>query len=80
MADDINAITAECLECRLRTSPTWAHEIASHQYAGTFEDVSRAAEDAEITTARDFAERAERIRAEAEATLGDRAASAARGA
>ncbi len=61
MADDINALAADYFEFRLRTSPTWAHQLASYRYADTFEDVSRAAEDAEIAEARAFAERAERI-------------------
>ena len=61
MADDIDAIAADYFEFRLRTSPTWAHQIASYRYAGTFEDVGRAAEDAEIAEARGFAARAERV-------------------
>ncbi len=61
MADDINAIAADYFEFRLRTSPTWAHQLAAYQYADTFEDVSRAAEDAEIAEARAFATQAERI-------------------
>ena len=61
MTDDLATIAADYFEFRLRTSPTWAHQISSYRYAGTFEDVSRAAEDAEIAEARGFAARAEGI-------------------
>lgn len=44
MADDIDTIAADYFEFRLRTSPTWAHQLARYGYAGAFEDVSRAAE------------------------------------
>ena len=58
MADDIDTIAADYFEFRLRTSPTWAHQLARYGYAGAFEDVSRAAEDTDIAEARGFAVRA----------------------
>jgi uncharacterized protein (DUF885 family) len=61
MADDISSLASEYYEFRLRTSPTWAHLQGDYRYAGTFEDISRAAEDAQIAEFRRFAARAEAL-------------------
>ena len=61
MSDEIASVAAEYWDFLLRSSPTWAHMLGDYRYARTFEDVSRAAEDAQISAARSFARRAESI-------------------
>ena len=61
MSDEVAPVAADYWDFLLRTSPTWAHMLGDYRYAGTYEDVSRAAEDAQIAAARAFAWRAESI-------------------
>jgi uncharacterized protein (DUF885 family) len=61
VTDDLASLAADYFAFRLRTAPTWAHQLAHYEYADRFEDASRAAEDAEIEEDRGFAARAARI-------------------
>ena len=61
MTDDINALADEYQSFRYRQNPIWAHMSGEYSVAGSYTDISRAAEDAAIVEARDFAARAEAI-------------------
>jgi uncharacterized protein (DUF885 family) len=55
MSDDVNRLAAEYYDFRHRVAPTGAHMDGDYRFAGTFEDFSRAAEDADIEENRRFA-------------------------
>ena len=61
MTDDIARLATEYHDFRQRTTPIWAHLEGDYRFADRAEDVSRAAEDAEIAESRAFADRAEAI-------------------
>jgi uncharacterized protein (DUF885 family) len=61
VTDSVVALADEYQEFRLRTFPTWAHMIGDYRFTDAFEDVSRAAEDRDIATSRDFVARADAI-------------------
>jgi uncharacterized protein (DUF885 family) len=61
LADDITRLAAEYHDFRQRTAPILAHLHGDYRFADHAEDVSRAAEDAEIAESRTFAARAEAI-------------------
>ena len=58
MTDDLAALSVEYHDFRQRISPTGAHMQGDYRFADRFEDLSRAAEDAEIDEGRRFARRA----------------------
>ena len=58
MADDINALADEYFEFLSRVGPTGAHMRGDYRYMDRFEDLSRDAEDDEITVRRSFVARA----------------------
>jgi uncharacterized protein (DUF885 family) len=58
MSDEITALAAEYYDFRHRVSPTGAHLDGDYRFAASFEDFSRAAEDAEIEEERRFAREA----------------------
>ena len=62
VTDDITRLATEYHDFRQRTAPIWAHLQGDYRFADRAEDVSRAAEDAEIAESRAFAARAEAIR------------------
>ncbi len=55
VTDDIDALSAEYYDFRQRVAPTGAHLDGDYRFADSFEDVSRAAEGAEIEENRRFA-------------------------
>jgi uncharacterized protein (DUF885 family) len=59
--DDVNALAAEYFQFLLRVWPTWGHMMGNYEHADRYDDVSRAAEDAEIETRLEFARRAAAI-------------------
>ncbi len=61
MTDDITRLATEYYDFRQRTAPIWAHLQGDYRFADRAQDVSRAAEDAEIAESRTFAARAEAI-------------------
>lgn len=61
MNEDLRALADEYWEYVLKTEPTEAHMLGDYRYIDQFEDVSRAAEDADITARRSFAQRAREI-------------------
>jgi uncharacterized protein (DUF885 family) len=56
--EDLRALADEYWEHELRTNPTEAHMLGDYRYIDQFEDVSRSAEDSDITTRRSIAHRA----------------------
>jgi uncharacterized protein (DUF885 family) len=61
VTDDVQSLSTEYYDFRLRSAPTWAHLLGEYQYADRFEDVSRAEEDRQIAGFRSFAGRAAAI-------------------
>lgn len=61
MTDDLAQLADDYQRFRYRQNPMWAHMSGDYSVAGAYTDVSRAAEDAAVAEARDFAERAEAI-------------------
>ncbi len=61
MTDHITRLASEYYDFRQGTAPTLAHLRGDYRFADRAEDVSRAAEDAEIAESRAFAARAEAI-------------------
>jgi uncharacterized protein (DUF885 family) len=61
MTDSVQQLADDFHDYRMRTSPTWAHMLGDYRFADQYEDGSRAAEDAETATLRDFAARAKAI-------------------
>lgn len=64
MPDDVNALADEYFQFLLRVWPTWGHVMGNYEHADRYDDVSRAAEDAEIEARREFARRAGAIPAD----------------
>jgi uncharacterized protein (DUF885 family) len=58
-------------EHTMSVNPSWAHLLGDYRFADRYEDASRAAEDAEIAAARDFAARAAAV-SDADLSLQDR--------
>ncbi len=63
-ADSVDSLSEEYWKAVLDTGPTEAHLLGFYPTTGRFEEVSRAAEDSQIATLRDFARRAEALDAE----------------
>ena len=61
MSDELDQLSDDYYDYRLRTAPTWAHMIGEYRYADRFEDLSVAEEDAAIQDARGIAARAEAV-------------------
>ena len=61
MNEDLRALADEYWEYVLKAGPTEAHMLGDYRYIDQFEDVSRAAEDADIAATRSFAQRARRL-------------------
>jgi uncharacterized protein (DUF885 family) len=61
VTDDVARLASEYQDFRQRISPILAHLQGDYRFADRAEDVSRAAEDAEIAESRAFADRAEAI-------------------
>jgi uncharacterized protein (DUF885 family) len=59
--DSVRQLADEYYEHRLAAQPTYAHLIGDYRYAGSYEDVSRAAEDRDVADLRAFADRAAAI-------------------
>jgi uncharacterized protein (DUF885 family) len=59
--DELDQLATAYHDFRQRTWPTNAHLQGDYRFAGRFEDVSRATEDAEIAASRDFAARADAV-------------------
>ena len=61
MSSDIDTLADDYWEQFLRSNPTEAHLLGRYDRAGEFEVATRAAEDEEIASLRDFARRAEAV-------------------
>ena len=61
MSDELDQLSDDYYDYRLRTAPTWAHMIGEYRYADRFEELSVAEEDAAIRDARAIASRAEAL-------------------
>ena len=61
MSESIETLSEEYFAAQKRMSPTFAHMLGDLEHAGGYEDVSRAAEDAQIALLRDFASRADAV-------------------
>jgi uncharacterized protein (DUF885 family) len=61
VSESIETLADDYFEALKRLSPTWAHMLGDLSHAGEFENVSRAAEDAQIALLRDFASRADAV-------------------
>jgi uncharacterized protein (DUF885 family) len=59
--DDVNALAQEYFDFLLMAWPSWGHMMGNYEHADRFDDVSRAAEEAERKTRLQFASRAEAI-------------------
>jgi uncharacterized protein (DUF885 family) len=59
--DAVAALADDYQQHKLRTRPTWAQMIGDYRYVDRFEDISRAAEDADIAALQAFVERARAI-------------------
>ncbi|KAA1427644.1 DUF885 domain-containing protein [Nocardioides antri] len=59
--DDIANLADEYQQFRYRQNPMWAHMSGEYSVAGTYTDVSAAAEEAAVKEAREFAARAEAV-------------------
>jgi uncharacterized protein (DUF885 family) len=59
MSAEIDVLADEYWAYYLQTNPTSAHLLGDYSWAGEFEEVTREAEDSEISTLRAFAQRAE---------------------
>ena len=61
MSEQVRQLANDFHEWTMRVNPSWAHLLGEYRFADRYEDASRAAEDAEIGTAREFAARAAAI-------------------
>ncbi|MCL2542524.1 MAG: DUF885 domain-containing protein [Nocardioidaceae bacterium] len=61
MTDDLEALAGDYQSFCERENPVWAHLSGRYASAGSYTDISRAAEDARIVAARAFADRASSI-------------------
>lgn len=61
MTKDIATLADEYQQFRYRQNPMWAHMSGEYSVAGTYTDVSAAAEESAVKEAREFAARAEAI-------------------
>ncbi len=61
MPDDLEQLAGEYHDFRQAAWPTFAHMQGDYRFAGSYEDVSREYEDADIKAARAFADRARAI-------------------
>jgi len=61
MSEQVRQLADDFHEWTMRVNPSWAHLLGEYRFADRYEDASRAAEDAEIGTAREFAARAAAI-------------------
>jgi len=61
MSKQVRQLADDFHEWTMRVNPSWAHLLGEYRFADRYEDASRAAEDAEIGTAREFAARAAAI-------------------
>lgn len=59
--DDVRRLAEDYHEHTMSVSPSWAHMLGDYRFADRYEDASRAAEDAEIASSREFAARAAAI-------------------
>ena len=60
-SDAVRQLAEDYHEHTMSVNPSWAHMLGDYRFADRYEDASRAAEDAEIAAARDFAARAAAI-------------------
>lgn len=61
MSDELDQLSDDYYDYRLRTAPTWAHMIGEYRYADRFDAIGRAAEDQAAADARELARRADAI-------------------
>ena len=65
MERGIEALAGEYWDHHLAVSPTHAHLLGIYEHAGSYEEASRAAEEADLVALRDLADRAEQVDASA---------------
>ena len=56
---EIDRLAEDYHDHRLRSAPTWAHQIGEYRYADRFDEVGRAAQEKQATEARALAAQAE---------------------
>jgi len=61
MSDELDQLSDDYYDYRLRTAPTWAHMIGEYRYADRFDAIGRAAEEQAAADARELAGRADAI-------------------
>jgi uncharacterized protein (DUF885 family) len=61
MSEQVRQLADDFHDWTMQVNPSWAHMLGDYRFADRYEDASRAAEDAEIGTAREFAARAAAI-------------------
>jgi uncharacterized protein (DUF885 family) len=59
--DDLRQLAEDYHEHTMAVNPSWAHMLGDYRFADRYEDASRAAEDADVARAREFAARASAI-------------------
>ena len=52
MTDTVRQLADDYHDHWMRTSPSWAHMVGDYRFADRYEDVSRAAEDEQISAGR----------------------------
>jgi uncharacterized protein (DUF885 family) len=61
MSEQVRELADDFHDWTMQVNPSWAHMLGDYRFADRYEDASRAAEDAEIDRAREFAARAAAI-------------------
>jgi len=61
MSEQVRQLADDFHDWTMRVNPSWAHMLGDYRFADRYEDASRAAEDADIDKAREFAARAAAI-------------------
>jgi uncharacterized protein (DUF885 family) len=61
MSEQVRQLADDFHDWTMQVNPSWAHMLGDYRFADRYEDASRAAEDAEIDQAREFAARAAAI-------------------
>jgi uncharacterized protein (DUF885 family) len=61
MGDELDQLSDDYYDFRLRTAPTWAHMIGEYRYADRFDAIGRGAEEQAAADARELAARADAI-------------------
>jgi uncharacterized protein (DUF885 family) len=61
MSDELDQLSDDYYDYRLRTAPTWAHMIGEYRYSDRFDAIGRAAEEQAAADARELGGRADAI-------------------